>query len=116
MLAQDELSRRTELERKQKALIGTRKRMEELDIIIQHIYEDNVLDKLNDARYLKLSGGYEREQVEISRLAAVLEQEVENEARQIADVGRFLELVDKYIEIQEFNAALLNELVSKTGA
>ena len=87
--------------------------MEDLDRIIQHIYEDNVLGKLSDARYLKLSGEYEREQEEISRLAAALEREVEAESGQIADVGRFLELVDKYIEIQELDAALLNELVSK---
>jgi len=113
MLAQDEASRRAELERKQKALTGAHKRIEELDTIIQHIYEDNVLGKLSDARYLKLSGEYEREQEEISRLAAALEREVEAESGQIADVGRFLELVDKYIEIQELDAALLNELVSK---
>lgn len=72
-----------------------------------------MLGKLSDARYLKLSGEYEREQEEISRLAAALEREVEAESGQIADVGRFLELVDKYIEIQELDAALLNELVSK---
>ncbi|EEG75296.1 recombinase family protein [[Clostridium] hylemonae] len=113
MLAQDEASRRAELERKQKALTGAHKRMEELDTIIQHIYEDNVLGKLSDARYLKLSSEYEREQEEISRLAVALEREVEAESGQIADVGRFLELVDKYIEIQELDAALLNELVSK---
>ena len=49
--------------------------MEELDTIIQHIYEDNVLGKLSDARYLKLSSEYEREQEEINRLAAALERE-----------------------------------------
>lgn len=80
MLAQDEASRRAELERKQKALIRAHRRIEELDTIIQHIYEDNVLGKLGDARYLKLSSEYEREQEEISRLAAALEREVEAEA------------------------------------
>lgn len=43
ILAQDEASRRAELEQKQKPLIGAHKRMEELDTIIQHIYEDNAL-------------------------------------------------------------------------
>ena len=72
-----------------------------------------MLGKLTDARYLKLSQEYEKEQAEISRLATALEQEVVSEAGQIADVGRFLELVDRYMEIQELDAALLNEMVSK---
>lgn len=55
MLAQDEESRKAELVEKRKALSGAKKRMEDLDRIIQHIYEDNVLGKLSDSQYLKLS-------------------------------------------------------------
>ena len=36
-----------------------------MDRIIQHICEDNVLGKLSDSRYLKLSRQYEKEQVRI---------------------------------------------------
>ena len=79
MLAQDEESRKAELAEKQKALSGAKKRMEVLDRIIQHIYEDNVLGKLSDSRYLKLSRQYEKEQAEIERLAAVLEREIETQ-------------------------------------
>lgn len=39
--------------------------MEDLDKIIQHIYEDNVLGKLYDSRYLKISRQYEKEQTEL---------------------------------------------------
>ena len=55
MLAQGEESRKAELVEKRKALSGAKKRMEDLDRIIQHIYEDNVLGKLSDSQYLKLS-------------------------------------------------------------
>lgn len=54
--------------------------MEDLDRIIQHIYEDNVLGKLSDSRYLKLSRQYEKEQAEIEQLAAVLEREIEEQS------------------------------------
>ena len=46
---------------------------------------------LGDLRFQKLSAQYETEQEEIQRLAASLEREIENEAGQIADVGRFLQ-------------------------
>lgn len=104
MLAQEEESRKTEL---------AEKRMEDLDRIIQHIYEDNVLGKLSDSRYLKLSCQYEKEQAEIEQLAAVLEREIEAQAGQVSNVNEFLKLVDKYMDIQKLDAAILNELVNK---
>ena len=113
MLAQDEESRKAELAEKQKALSGAKKRMEDLDRIIQHIYEDNVLGKLSDSRYLKLSRQYEKEQAEIEQLAAVLEREIETQAGQVSDVNKFLKLGDKYLDIPELDAAILNELVSR---
>lgn len=113
MLAQDEESRKAELAEKQKALSGAKKRIEDLDRIIQHIYEDNVLGKLSDSQYLKLSCQYEKEQAEIEQLAAVLEREIETQAGQVSDVNEFLKLVDKYLDIPELDAAILNELVSK---
>ena len=113
ILAQDEESRKAELTQKRKALSGAKKRMEDLDKIIQHIYEDNVLGKLSDSRYLKLSQQYEKEQMETEQLAAVLEREIETQAGQVSDVNEFLKLVDKYLDIPVLDAAILNELVSR---
>ena len=113
MLAQDEASRKAELAQKRKALSGAQKRMEDLDKIIQRLYEDSVLGKLSDLRFQKLSAQYEAEQAEIQQLAASLEREIENEARQIADVGRFLQLADRYSDLQELDAATVNELIEK---
>lgn len=87
--------------------------MEDLDKIIQRLYEDSVLGKLSDLRFQKLSAQYETEQAEIQRLASSLEQEIENEERQIADVGRFLQLADRYSDLQELDASTVNELIDK---
>lgn len=113
MLAQDEASRKAELTQKRKALSGAQKRMEDLDRIIQRLYEDSVLGKLSDLRFQKLSAQYETEQAEIQRFASSLEQEIENEAGQIADVGRFLQLADRYSGLQELDASTVNELIDR---
>jgi len=84
MLAQDEASRKAELAQKRKTLSGAQKRMEELDKIIQRLYEDSVLGRLSNARYMKLSAQYEAEQAKIGRLAKALEQETESEAEPLA--------------------------------
>lgn len=112
-IAQDEASRKAELTQKRKALSGAQKRMEDLDKIIQRLYEDSVLGKLSDLRFQKLSAQYETEQAEIQQLASSQEQEIENEARQIADVGRFLQLADRYSDLQELDASTVNELIDK---
>ena len=72
-----------------------------------------MLGKLSDTRFQKLSAQYETEQAEIQQLAIVLAREIENETGQIADVGRFLQLSDKYSDLQELDAATVNELIEK---
>ena len=72
-----------------------------------------MLGKLSDLRFQKLLAQYETEQAEIQRLAVSLEREIENEAGQIADVGRFLQLADRYSDLQELDAATVNELLEK---
>ena len=113
MLAQDEASRKAELAQKRKALSGVQKRMEELDKIIQRLYEDSVFGKLSDERFQKLSAQYEAEQIEIKTLASVLEREIEDDAKQAVDVERFLNLAERYSELQELDAATANELIDR---
>ncbi|MFR9310622.1 recombinase family protein [Hydrogeniiclostridium mannosilyticum] len=113
MLMQDEASRKAELAQKRKALSGAQKRREDLDKIIQHLYEDNVLGKLSDLRFQKLSAQYETEQAEIRQLSETLEREIAEEAEQVSDVGRFLQLAERYSNIQELDAATVNELIEK---
>lgn len=113
MLAQDEASRKAELAQKRKALSGAQKRMEELDRIIQRLYEDSVFGKLSDERFQKLSAQYEAEQIEIKTLASVLEREIEDDTKQAVDVERFLNLAERYSELQELDAATVNELIDR---
>lgn len=87
--------------------------MEDLDKIIQHLYEDNVLGKLSDLRFQKLSAQYETEQAEIRQLSETLEREIAEEAEQVSDVGRFSQLAERYSDIQELDAATVNELIEK---
>ena len=42
-----------------------------------------------------------------------MEREIEAQAGQVSDVNEFLKLVDKYLDIPELDATILNELVSR---
>ena len=98
---------------KQKELNSLIARDKELDTLFEKIYEDNVLGKLSDLRFQKLSAQYETEQAEIKLLSETLEHEIAEEAEQVSDVGRFLQLAERYSDIQELDAATVNELIEK---
>ena len=49
----------------------------------------------------------------IQQLSAALEQEISRGTEQVADVGRFLQLAEKYSNLQELDAVTVNELIQK---
>lgn len=53
---------RKELAKKRRELAKSEKRIDELDILFQRIYEDNVSGKLSDKRFATMSANYEAEQ------------------------------------------------------
>ena len=46
-----------------------KRRINELDAIIQRLYEDHVMGKLNAERFTKLSEGYKKEQADLKQSA-----------------------------------------------
>jgi len=60
-----------------------------------------------------LTEGYEEEQQEIAQLAAKLGREIETETAQMVDMDKFFVLADRYANLTELTASIVNELISK---
>ena len=58
--------------------------------------EDNVMGKLSDERFMKLSNEYESEQQELGDTTRLLEKEIDSEAGQMVDADKFIALAEKY--------------------
>ena len=101
MLAQDEESRKAELAEKQKALSGAKKRMEDLDRIIQHIYEDNVLGRVTN------------EQKELAATIPEKKERLERLKSSMANVDAFIEKARRYTEIDELTPELLRLFIQR---
>ena len=89
---------RTEQEQSKRKLEKQRRRITELDMIIQRLYEDNVTGKLTDERFAKLSATYEAEQAELKKSVESLSVIVEAAEVQAVNVKSFLKIVKKYTE------------------
>lgn len=100
-----------EIAKKQRELSKSEKRIAELDVLFQRIYEDNVSGKLSDERFSIMSTSYEAEQKALKEMLTQLKADVEMQDDKIANVSTFVEKVKRYTEIKELTPAIVNEFI-----
>jgi len=89
------------------------KRISELDLLFQRIYEDNANNKISDERFLKMSMAYESEQSQLKQETEMLETELAGEKQTVTNTERFLSLVRGYTEIDTLSPTILHEFIEK---
>ena len=102
-----------ELEQAKRLLEKNMRRADELDTIIQRLYEDNISGKLTDDRFKKLSEAYEQEQAALRESIPTLTARVESIDSKAVNLQHFLKLVRKYTQPEKLTPAMLRELVEK---
>ncbi len=75
------------------------KRIKALDKIIQNLYEDKVVGKISEERYMKMSDNYEAEQKALTERLNFLKAEIEKAKTQYDNINRFMAIVKRYSEI-----------------
>lgn len=98
---------------KRRALERNNKRIAELDMLFQRLYEDSVSGKITEERFLKMSTAYETEQSRLQQESVSLESELAEEKQAAANTERFLSLVRGYTEIEELSPTILHEFIEK---
>jgi len=96
-----------------KQLAKHQKRCAELDTLIKRLYEDKVKGELSAKRFDILSLEYEKEQEDIEKQIAELQEGLDRFNEDGDKTGRFIEIVRKYTNITELNATILNEYIDK---
>jgi antitoxin component YwqK of YwqJK toxin-antitoxin module len=89
------------------------KRFAELDLIIKRLYEDNVLGKISDERFMILTKSYEKEQSDLKETLETLDEQLAEIEIQNLNSYQFTKLIKQYTEITELTAPLLKELIDK---
>ena len=96
-----------------KEIASLKERDKTLDLIFKRTYEDMVTGRITDAKFDLLSSEYEKEQEDVKRRIAELEDLIENGEEQLKDLKRLLANVRKYTDPEELTAEMLNDLVDK---
>ena len=109
----DMRDRDAEFVRKRETLAKADTRIAELDRIISRLYEDNVIGKLSDERFIKMSHDFELEQSNLKSMADVLRKDLKQQEQQKTNVKAFIAAVKKYTDLQELDAAVLRAFIDR---
>ena len=88
-------------------------RSKEIDTIIQKLYEDNLLGKISDERFVKLSQSYEEEQKQLQTSISDLTEKLTKQQEDNLNISKFMARILKYTELLELTVEIVNELIDK---
>ena len=88
-------------------------RSKEIDRIIQKLYEDNLLGKISDDRFVKLSQSYEEEQKQLQTSISDLTEKLAKQQEDSLNISKFMARISKYTELPELTVEIVNELIDK---
>ena len=98
---------------KRRELGKVKKRIAEIDTLIQKIYEDNASGKLSDERYATLSLSYEEEQKTLKAAVPEMQAYLEAETDKTESLQRFIQKVKQVTELKALTPELIHEFVDK---
>lgn len=88
-------------------------RFKEIDSIIQKLYEDNLLGKISDERFVKLSQSYEEEQKQLQASISDLTEKLAKQQEDSLNISKFMARISKYTELPKLTVEIVNELIDK---
>ena len=90
-----------------------RRRVSEIDTLVERLYMDNLSGKITDERYEKMSGKLETEQADLEQFLVSVEEEIAEQESRVANVDRFLTVVRRYTEIEKLTPAIVHEFIDR---
>ena len=105
--------KKKQLAAKRRELSKAKKRIAEIDALIQKIYEDNASGKLSDERYTTLSLSYEEEQKALKAAVPEMQAYLETETDKTESLQRFIQKVKQITELKALTPELIHEFVDK---
>ena len=105
--------KKKELAEKRRELNKAKKRIAEIDNLIQKLYEDNATGKISDERYATLSLSYEEEQQELKEALPEMQRYLETETDKTESLQKFIDKVKHITQIKELTPELIHEFIDK---
>ena len=107
------LQQETGVKENKKLLTKTKRRRDEISVLVKKLYESYALEKIPENHFTNLLSGYDTEQTNLDSEIERLQAEIDTFNTDSMKADRFMELVKKHTEFNEFLPLLLNEFIEK---
>ena len=97
----------------QKEMQKIRQRLDELDVILQNLYEDKVFKRISEERYAAMSASLEKEGTQLKERYNKINDNLSQYTQQSRSAQDFADLIEQYSPITELDTVLLNTLIEK---
>lgn len=104
---------KNEIKRLDKELTKLKKRDDELDKLFQNLYEDNVLGRITNEIFRKLSNGYLKEQEEIKIQIVESDEKLISLKDSISNVDTFIKKAEEFTNITNLTHEIVNAFIEK---
>ena len=108
-----ETAKKTELNAMRQRLATARSRITEIDRVISRLYEDNILGKISDERFSKMSATYEAEQKTLDAEVSMIEQKLRDADKASVDLRMLLKGLREFTEMKKLTPELVNTLIQR---
>jgi len=108
-----EIQQTKDFERQKRKIPSHKKRLGELDILLEKIYEDNALGRLDDDRYQSMYQRYVGEHYKLKDELSALEALVQSYESGNTKALKFIQMVENYATFEEISQTMINEFISK---
>jgi len=96
-----------------KELANAKKRLLELDALIQGLYENQIKGIMPERQIQRLMSQYDQEQITLEDRINELENSINSETPKKPDASRFLSLIKKYKDFDELSDSMLYDMIDR---
>lgn len=105
--------RQAEHQRLQQFVRNGEKRIDEIDRLIESLYEDRVLRNVEDTRYQRMMQKYEKEQRELTTEVENAKVELQSADQKTVDLRLLLKTVREITEVKELTSGLIHSFIER---
>ena len=96
-----------------RAIEKIRKRISELEVLIQQLYEDKVFGVISEETYSVLSANMEKELSEHRTKVKAISEDISAQKDMLKGANEFADLIKKYVNIETLDSELVHVLIEK---
>ncbi|MCL2153992.1 MAG: DUF4368 domain-containing protein, partial [Oscillospiraceae bacterium] len=102
-----------EMKKQQKRIPQITTRLEQIDKVINKLYEDNALGNIEPDRYQQLSQKYSAEYYSLKKELEETQEQLSDQANASGRAKKFIKMVESYCAFEEVTPTAINEFISK---